>query len=137
MSTEEAWRDRVRFDERGLVPVVTQEARTRRVLMLAWANAEALAASEATGQATYWSRSRSQLWVKGATSGHVQRLVQLTWDCDGDTVLYLVEQTGPACHTGAASCFDVPGPGLVFAPGPGDERLAPIELYGAGEESPR
>ena len=101
-----AWRERLRFDDRGLIPVVTQEARTGRVLMLAWANDVALAATLATGRATYWSRSRAELWVKGATSGHVQRVRQVVADCDADTVLYVVEQTGPACHTGATSCFD-------------------------------
>jgi len=103
-----AWRERLRFDDRGLIPVVTQEARTGRVLMLAWANETALAATLADGQATYWSRSRGELWVKGATSGHTQRVRQVACDCDGDTVLYLVDQTGPACHTGATSCFDSP-----------------------------
>lgn len=93
------------FDERGLLPVVVQEATTKDVLMLAWANAEAVDRTLTTGRATYWSRSRGQLWVKGETSGHAQRVVSVATDCDGDTLLYSVEQTGPACHTGTRTCF--------------------------------
>ncbi|GAA2091075.1 MULTISPECIES: phosphoribosyl-AMP cyclohydrolase [Brevibacterium] len=93
------------FDDRGLVPVVVQETATREVLMLAWADAEALALTLETGRATYWSRSRQEIWVKGATSGHVQEVVAVRTDCDGDTLLYEVRQTGPACHTGTATCF--------------------------------
>jgi phosphoribosyl-AMP cyclohydrolase len=95
----------VKFDERGLVPVVAQEA-DGTVLMLAWANREALQASLASGRATYWSRSRRELWRKGDTSGHVQELLEARYDCDGDAVLYRVRQTGPACHEGKRSCFD-------------------------------
>lgn len=95
----------IKFDERGLVPVVTQDAADGKVLMLAYANAEALAATQATGDAHYYSRSRSSLWRKGETSGHVQRVVSMRYDCDADAVLYVVEQTGPACHTGEMSCF--------------------------------
>ena len=97
---------RVKFGPDGLVPVIAQDAFTGRVLMLAYANAEALALALATGQGVYWSRSRQEIWVKGATSGNTQRLVEALLDCDGDAVLYRVEQTGPACHTGAQSCFD-------------------------------
>lgn len=93
------------FDERGLLPVVVQEAATKDVLMLAWANAEAVDRTLTTGRATYWSRSRGQLWVKGETSGNTQRVVSVATDCDGDTLLYTVEQTGPACHTGTQTCF--------------------------------
>ncbi|WP_029089117.1 phosphoribosyl-AMP cyclohydrolase [Brevibacterium album] len=93
------------FDERGLIPVVVQEAGTRDVLMLAWADAEALARTLDTGRATYWSRSRQEIWVKGETSGNTQRVVAVHRDCDGDTLLYEVEQSGPACHTGTATCF--------------------------------
>ena len=103
----------LRYDERGLVPVVVQEVSTGRVLMLAWANAEALEHTVATAQATYWSRSRGERWVKGETSGHTQRVRRVAWDCDADAVLYLVEQTGPACHTGAQSCFDTSVGGIV------------------------
>lgn len=95
----------IAFDERGLVPVVTQDAETGEVLMLAWADREALDATLATGQAHYHSRSRGELWRKGATSGHVQDILGVTLDCDGDALRYLVRQTGPACHTGEQSCF--------------------------------
>jgi phosphoribosyl-AMP cyclohydrolase len=95
----------VKFDERGLVPVVAQEA-DGQVLMLAWANREALLAAISSGRATYWSRSRNELWRKGDTSGHVQELLEARYDCDGDAVLYRVRQTGPACHEGKRSCFD-------------------------------
>jgi phosphoribosyl-ATP pyrophosphohydrolase/phosphoribosyl-AMP cyclohydrolase len=90
----------------GLLPVVVQDDQSRDVLMLAWANDEALAATEATGLAHFWSRSRGELWRKGATSGNELRVVALATDCDGDAVLYRVSPAGPACHTGARSCFD-------------------------------
>jgi phosphoribosyl-AMP cyclohydrolase len=92
--------------ENGLVPVVVQEANTGAVLMLAWADDEALQHTLETRKATYYSRSRQQLWVKGETSGHTQRVREVRLDCDGDTLLYRVEQTGPACHTGTMTCFD-------------------------------
>lgn len=95
----------VRFDERGLVPAVAQDARTGEVLMLAYMNEESLRATEASGYATYWSRSRGQLWQKGETSGHRQKVCDIAYDCDGDALLLRVEQTGPACHTGEVSCF--------------------------------
>jgi phosphoribosyl-AMP cyclohydrolase / phosphoribosyl-ATP pyrophosphohydrolase len=95
----------VRFGADGLVPVVTQESRTGDVLMVAFANRDALDRTLATGLAHYFSRSRGVLWQKGETSSHVQRVVEVRLDCDGDTVLYRVEQTGPACHTGARTCF--------------------------------
>ena len=95
----------VRFNEDGLIPVIAQDWRTREVLMHAWMNAEALACTLAEGRMCYWSRSRGQLWRKGDTSGHIQVLKTLYLDCDGDTLLALVEQTGPACHTGEKSCF--------------------------------
>lgn len=91
---------------RGLVPVVVQDASTGEVLMLAWANDAAIAATEETGFAHFWSRSRDSLWRKGATSGNVMRVEGLATDCDGDAVLYRVSPAGPACHTGANSCFD-------------------------------
>ena len=97
--------DAIRFDERGLVPVIAQEE-DGTVLMLAWANREALLATARTGRAHYWSRSRRELWRKGDTSGHTQQLLEARYDCDGDAVLYRVRQTGPACHTGKRSCFD-------------------------------
>ncbi|MDK2915540.1 MAG: phosphoribosyl-AMP cyclohydrolase [Euryarchaeota archaeon] len=89
----------------GLVPVVVQERRTRDVLMLAYADAEALELTKRTGYAHYYSRSRQKLWKKGEESGHVQQVSRILVDCDGDAVLYEVEQTGAACHTGHASCF--------------------------------
>lgn len=95
----------VKFDAAGLVPAVAQDARTGAVLMMAWMNEEALRLTIETRQATYWSRSRSALWRKGETSGHAQGLEELWIDCDGDTILMKVNQTGPACHTGAATCF--------------------------------
>jgi phosphoribosyl-AMP cyclohydrolase len=96
--------DLVKYDERGLVPVIAQEE-DGTVLMLAWANREALELTFSTGRGTYWSRSRQVLWRKGDTSGHEQVVSRLAVDCDGDTVLYVLRQTGPACHTGARSCF--------------------------------
>lgn len=95
----------LRYDERGLVPAVAQDAGTGEVLMLAWMTRESLGITLRTGRVTYWSRSRGELWEKGATSGHRQRLVEARADCDGDAVLLRVEQVGPACHTGARSCF--------------------------------
>lgn len=96
------------FDERGLIPVITQEAGTGTVLMQAYADLAAVKRTLATREATYYSRSRQEQWVKGATSGHTQQVVGVSVDCDGDSVLYTVRQTGPACHTGAHSCFFTP-----------------------------
>lgn len=96
----------VRFDERGLVPVVVQQHDSREVLMLAWMDQGALTETLETGRATYWSRSRRERWRKGDTSGHVQQVVRVSVDCDGDTVLLEVDQTGVACHTGSRTCFD-------------------------------
>ncbi|MBM02479.1 MAG: phosphoribosyl-AMP cyclohydrolase [Micrococcales bacterium] len=100
---------RVRFDAAGLVPAVAQDSTSRQVLMLAWMNEEALRATVTTRRATYFSRSRQSLWVKGETSGNSQQVAQLRVDCDGDAVLLLVDPQGPACHTGVESCFDVGG----------------------------
>lgn len=97
--------DQLCFDDRGLIPVVTQDADTGEVLMMAWADAEAVARTITRREGTYWSRSRGELWVKGATSGHVQKVRTVLVDCDADTVLYLVDQSGPACHTGHRTCF--------------------------------
>lgn len=100
------WLDSVRFDERGLVTVIAQDAASGRVLMVAWADAEALTETVASGQAVYFSRSRQRLWRKGEESGHRQRVTEVRLDCDGDVVLYRVEQAGGiACHTGRESCF--------------------------------
>ena len=90
----------------GLVCAVVQQHDTREVLMVAWMSDEALARTIATREGTYWSRSRDELWIKGATSGHVQKVVEVRLDCDGDTVLVLVDQSGAACHTGDRTCFD-------------------------------
>jgi phosphoribosyl-ATP pyrophosphohydrolase/phosphoribosyl-AMP cyclohydrolase len=95
----------IAYDERGLVPVVVQDWRTGEVLTLAYANAEAVQRTRETGELHLWSRSRQELWHKGATSGNVQRVRALRMDCDGDAVLALVEPAGPACHTGERTCF--------------------------------
>ena len=101
-----SWLDEVPWNGQGLIPVVTQEVSTGRVLTLAWMNREALAEAAASGQAVYWSRSRNKLWRKGEESGHVQRIVEIRLDCDADSILLRVEQAGGiACHTGRASCF--------------------------------
>ena len=97
--------DEIAFDERGLAPCVIQDAGTGEVLTLAWVNAEALERTIATGEMHLWSRSRDELWRKGATSGNVQRVRELRYDCDADAVLALVEPAGPACHTGERTCF--------------------------------
>jgi len=100
------WLDQVKWNEEGLVPVVTQDVFSRRLLTHAWVNREALALSQTEGRAVYWSRSRRKIWRKGEESGNVQRIHQILLDCDGDTVCYLVEQVGGiACHTGRESCF--------------------------------
>ena len=93
------------YNDAGLIPAIAQDHETGEVLMLAWMNAESLARTLETGQVTYWSRSRQEFWAKGATSGHVQTLIEMRHDCDRDCLLMQVAQTGPACHTGARSCF--------------------------------
>jgi len=91
-----------------LIPAIAQDATTKAVLMLAYMNADSLALTLATGKATYWSRSRNELWVKGATSGHYQEVQSVALDCDGDALLITVNQIGAACHTGEITCFHVP-----------------------------
>ncbi len=115
----------LRYDERGLVPVIVQSATDRTVLMLGYANREALQATVDTGLVHLWSRSRAQLWQKGATSGHTLRLIDLRTDCDADTVLVRAIAAGPTCHTGAASCFGLLGsdPGSI---GVSIDRLATV-----------
>ena len=113
----------VTFDAQGLVPTVAQQHDTGEVLMMAWMNREALAETLATGRVCYWSRSRGQLWRKGESSGQTQRLVRLKVDCDGDTLLLAVDQTGVACHTGRRSCFY-----RALAPDGGVEELMPVEV---------
>lgn len=93
------------FDANGLVPAIVQDVKTGAVLMLAYMNAESLTLTLETGYATYFSRSRNALWKKGETSGHLQKICAIHYDCDGDTLLLMVEQTGPACHTGEYTCF--------------------------------
>jgi phosphoribosyl-AMP cyclohydrolase len=95
----------VAFNADGLVPVIAQDHKTGAVLMLAWMNRDTLKTTLETGDVTYWSRSRGEIWRKGATSGHTQKLVEAYVDCDGDALLMRVDQTGPACHTGSAVCF--------------------------------
>jgi phosphoribosyl-AMP cyclohydrolase / phosphoribosyl-ATP pyrophosphohydrolase len=117
----------VRFGGDGLVPVVAQEHRTGDVLMVGYANRDALERTAATGQAHYFSRSRRALWRKGETSGHVQRVAEIRLDCDGDAVLYRVEQDGPACHTGTRTCFStvrLPDGGAASAEDPGGHLLS-------------
>ncbi len=93
------------YDARGLIPAIAQDARSGEVLMLAWMNEGAVTRTLETGRVTYWSRSRNAFWVKGETSGHVQKLVDFRFDCDRDCLLVLVQQEGPACHTNRRSCF--------------------------------
>jgi len=98
--------ERLRRNADGLVPAVVQQYDTGEVLMMAWMDDEALRRTLTSREGTYWSRSRGEYWVKGATSGHTQRVVEVRLDCDGDTLLVKVDQTGPACHTGERTCFD-------------------------------
>jgi len=98
--------ENVTFNEKGLVPVITQDANTKEVLMLAYANLEALEETIRTGEMVYFSRSRNQLWRKGQTSGNVQKVVSLSLDCDADTILAKVIPAGPACHNGTTTCFE-------------------------------
>ncbi len=103
--TQAAFLNAVAFNGDGLVPVIAQSDATGQVLMMAWMNRDTLATTLASGEATYWSRSRGKVWRKGESSGHTQRVVSAHLDCDGDAVLLKVDQMGPACHTGAPSCF--------------------------------
>jgi len=98
--------EKIRFDENGLIPAIVQDAETREVLTLAYMNHESLARTIETKQTWFWSRSRQELWHKGATSGNTQEVVSLALDCDRDAIIVLVNPAGPACHTGAVSCFD-------------------------------
>ena len=121
--------DEIRFDANGLVPAIAQQHDTGEVLMRAWMSRDSLAETLATGRVCYWSRSRSALWRKGESSGQVQELVDLRVDCDADTLLLLVDQTGVACHTGRRSCFyrAVQDGELVSI---ADPQVTPDELYG-------
>jgi phosphoribosyl-AMP cyclohydrolase/phosphoribosyl-ATP pyrophosphohydrolase/phosphoribosyl-AMP cyclohydrolase len=102
---EEELLSEIKYDVNGLVPAIVQDAATKEVLMMAWMNAEALRLTLERGEAVFWSRSRQEIWHKGATSGNVQKVVEVRVDCDADTLLVLVEPAGPACHTGERSCF--------------------------------
>jgi phosphoribosyl-ATP pyrophosphohydrolase/phosphoribosyl-AMP cyclohydrolase len=128
--------DGVAYDERGLVPVVVQDHLTGEVRMVAYANAEALGRTLATGSATFWSRSRGELWEKGATSGHRLRVHRVLADCDADCLVYSVEPVGPSCHTGTPSCFfrtlalDAPGQAAQRVAFGGDVDMAVQTLFG-------
>jgi phosphoribosyl-ATP pyrophosphohydrolase/phosphoribosyl-AMP cyclohydrolase len=102
---KEKYLDPIKFNDHGLLPAIVQDSVTGEVLMLAYMNAESLAKTLETGETWFWSRSRGELWHKGATSGNTQRVVTTSVDCDGDTLLIRVQPNGPACHTGARSCF--------------------------------
>lgn len=119
MSDLEERIDRVAFNADGLVPAIVQQHDTREVLMLAWLDAEALRRTLTTGRVTYWSRSRQEYWRKGDTSGNIQIVQEARLDCDGDAILLLVDQVGPACHTGTRTCFDATD--LEAIPGTGAE----------------
>ncbi|MEH6546135.1 MAG: phosphoribosyl-AMP cyclohydrolase [Sneathiella sp.] len=119
----------ISFDKAGLVPANAQQHDTGEVLMMAWMNADAVAETLKTGQVCYWSRSRASLWRKGESSGHVQKLMDIRIDCDGDTVLLLVDQTGVACHTGRHNCFFTSikeGKSEIIA----DVEVSPEAMYG-------
>ena len=100
--------DKIKFDAQGLVPAVVQDAKTNAVVMLAYMNRESLKLTLETGYTWFWSRSRQELWNKGATSGNLQKVVEMYYDCDGDALLVKAELSGPACHTGQYSCFHNP-----------------------------
>jgi len=122
------WIEQLKFDESGLIPVVAQDVSSGTVLMLAYANQEALERTAASGRAHYWSRSRQELWEKGGTSGNIQQISEIRADCDGDSVLYRVRQSGPACHTGEISCFHhVTTPDALVVAGPPAHILSLLE----------
>ena len=98
-------KDEIKFDSNGLIPAIVQDSKTKDVLMVAWMNAESLRLTIEKGETVFWSRSRREIWHKGATSGNVQKVVEVRVDCDADTLLVLVEPAGPACHTGERTCF--------------------------------
>jgi len=106
--------DKLHFNQAGLIPAVVQSSQTKRVLMVAWMNLESIQQTFAIGETVFFSRSRGELWHKGATSGNTQRVIQIEVDCDNDSLLVRVEENGPACHTGTNSCFDS---ALLYEPG--------------------
>ncbi|MFF2482458.1 bifunctional phosphoribosyl-AMP cyclohydrolase/phosphoribosyl-ATP diphosphatase HisIE [Paenibacillus sp. NPDC058071] len=121
--TEQNLAEAIKWNGEGLVPAIVQDAQSKEVLMLAYMNKESLQLSVETGTTWFWSRSRNELWNKGATSGHTQRIVAMSYDCDGDTLLVKVNQAGPACHTGSYSCFFNP----IETSGAEGETAHPIE----------
>lgn len=136
----EALADRIRWDGQGLVPAIVQDAGTREVLMMAYMNRESFLKSCETGETVFWSRSRKELWHKGATSGNTQRIVEMAADCDGDTLLIQVIPNGPACHTGTYTCFDAdrseiaPPEALVVRSGASAEDAALVVMAGGSAE---
>ncbi|WP_288900707.1 phosphoribosyl-AMP cyclohydrolase [uncultured Sneathiella sp.] len=127
--------DSITFDANGLVPAIAQQHDTGEVLMMAWMNRDAVQETLEKGQVCYWSRSRGKLWRKGESSGHVQRLVDFRVDCDGDTLLLLVEQTGVACHTGRHNCFFtsiLDGKAEIIS----DVEIPPEKIYGDKTPAP-
>jgi len=134
-----AFLDELRWDAHGLVPVILQDEATHEVLMLGWANREALQKTIETREAHFWSRSRGKLWKKGETSGHVQRVKELRVDCDGDAVLAVIDRGGPACHEGYRSCFfrrlePLALDGKLGAVGP--REFDPRQVYGPSKARP-
>ena len=123
---------KLNYNSDGLIPAIIQDTRSRRVLMMAWMNEAALAATLASGSMTYWSRSRRKLWVKGETSGHTQRVIRWAADCDADTLLFEVEQIGGACHTGFQSCFF-----QTFAPDGTPQEIAEARVFDPEKSYPR
>ena len=123
--------EELRYNSDGLIPAIAQQHDSGEVLMMAWMNRQALQETLDTGRVCYWSRSRRKLWRKGESSGRVQQLREMLFDCDGDTILLLVEQTGPACHTGRRSCFynAVQGDRVLVISEP---LIDPDQLYGKG-----
>ena len=123
-----ALKSQVKFDQDGLIPAIAQQFDTKEVLMMAWMNMQSLEETLATGRVCYWSRSRQNYWRKGEESGQIQLLKELAFDCDGDTILLSVDQTGPACHSGRRSCFytAVQGSDVKITSNP---LIDPSELY--------
>ncbi len=123
--------DQVKFDAQGLVPAIIQEAKTRRVLMMAWMNRASLEKTVASGKTHFWSRSRQKFWMKGESSGHTQTVKDIALDCDGDTLLIQVEQVGAACHEGYQSCFfRSAGQGAAELRITEPQLLRPDQIYG-------
>lgn len=124
--------NQLKFNDQGLIPAIIQDHLTNQVLMMAYMNQESLAKTLASGETWFWSRSRQKLWHKGETSGHVQKVKEVYYDCDGDTLLFAVEQTGAACHEGYQSCFHnrVDGAQVTVT---GEQKFNPAEVYGTAK----